>query len=646
MKDQQKTKPDFIDNRNENTLEQALGEVLEGSSSGCPNDEVRIATAFFSPTGFAKISDFLKKVPTVRLLLSVDLAAGAATGDRRLEENEKMFEQRRMKAGLTHMSETMMRERDRLPFTRSSNAALKKLVDILRAGNMEVRRYEQAFLHAKTYIFSATDGLLEKNAGIIVGSSNLTSAGLTSNLELNLGRYDHSTVQKGLDWFDDLWDEAVPYDLATIFEKAMHVYTPWDIFIRVLWQLYGDEVEEDARNDGGLPLTNFQKHGVNRALRLIESSGGAIVADEVGLGKTFIAGEILSIYHKRRQRTLLICPAALRDSTWQKFLSRFELFAECRSFEDLAADEQLRDAQRPNANQKKLDQTIEEYQLVIIDEAHNYRNPDAPTRAAALRSLLFGQPKDLLLLTATPVNNSLWDLYNLLRFFVRQDAHFAQRGILSIKRLFDRAASEDPSSLSPDVLYPIIDATTVKRTRQFVKNHYTGDQIKGSDGRLVSIVFPQPKAISVRYSLEEVLPGFFDRLEAALDPESDDAIKFARYMPDAYLLTEIDSEENGRSRAMVGLLRSGLLKRFESSSFAFGKTVQKMIQEHNIFLEALSDGYVVTTKFMQEISGDDDDEVFKDMLAGTDNKDDAEHYDLEELSKAVEHDRDLFTGVA
>ena len=286
-------------------------------------------------------------------------------------------------------------------------------------------------------------------------------------------------------------------------------YTPWEIFLRVLWQLYGDEVEEDAKADQNLPLTSFQKHGVARALRLIRDTGGAIVADEVGLGKTFVAGEVLQIYRERRQRALLICPAALRDSTWKKFLTKFELFVECLSFEELANDIQLRDAQRPHANQVKLQRPLDEYQLVVIDEAHNYRNPDAPTRAAALRRLLFGRRRDVLLLTATPVNNSLWDLYHLVRFFVRQDAHFADRGILSIRERFERAMREDPSSLSPDVLFPIIDATTVKRTRQFVKKYYAGDHIPGPDGIPVPIIFPQPRAVSVRYSLEDLLPGFF-----------------------------------------------------------------------------------------------------------------------------------------
>ena len=419
----------------------------------------------------------------------------------------------------------------------------------------------------------------------------------------------------------------------------MQVRRPWEIFIRVLWQLYGDEVTEDAKVDDNVPLTSFQKHGVARALRLIRDSGGCIVADEVGLGKTFVAGEILQIYRERRQRAVLICPAALRDTTWRKFLSTYQLFVECLSFEQLAGDRQLRDAQRPDARQQHLQRPLDEYQLVIVDEAHNYRNPDAPTRAAALRALMFGRRRDLLLLTATPVNNSLWDLYHLIRFFLRQDAHLADRGILSLRARFEEAMREDPSSLSPDVLYPVIDATTVKRTREFVRRHYANDTIKGPDGIARPIVFPQPRAISVRYDLDESLPGFFDRLETALDPDGADALVFARYTPDFYLRAASDPEESARAQATVGLLRSGLLKRFESSAFAFRSTAEKMVREHGVFLDALDRGHVATTAFMQELSGDDD-AIFDTLLATSANVRDASAYDVDRLRAAVRRDRD------
>ena len=645
-----KHQPSFIDNRGGNTLARALGTLLDVPSEsvtgdlGALPDKVSIATAFFSPTGFAHVADQLEAVPEVRLLLGADLAGGAADHRKRLDETPEGFRRRRIEAGLRNLTEGLERDRDHLPFDRTNGAALAKLIAALQAGNMEVRRYRRAFLHAKAYIFTSGSDGGPGPEGIIAGSSNLTGAGLTTNLELNLGRFDRPVIEAASDWFKELWEEAEPYDLARVFAAAFEPRSPWDIFIRVLWQLYGDEVQEDAEADENLPLTSFQKHGVARALRLMRDTGGVIVADEVGLGKTFIAGEILRLYRERRQRALLICPAALRDGMWRTFLSEHQLYVEYLSFEQLANDIQLRDRQRPNADQAHLQRSLDEYQLVIVDEAHNYRNPDAPTRAAALRRLLFGRRRDLLLLTATPVNNSLWDLYHLIRFFLRQDAHLAGRGILSIRERFEHAMRADPSSLSPDVLYPIIDATTVKRTRQFVKKHYAGDTITGPEGRPQPIVFPQPRAISVRYELEDQLPGFFDHLEEALDSDGEGALTFTRYMPETCLREPVDAED-ARARAMVGLLRSGLLKRFESSSFAFCRTVDKMAAEHEIFLEALDAGSVVTTSFLQEISGDDE-TVFEDLLRGSDHRTDAELYDVTRLRSAVEKDRDLFRGLA
>ena len=219
---------------------------------------------------------------------------------------------------------------------------------------------------------------------MIVGSSNLTAAGLTSNMELNLGRYDAPTVARAGDWFDGLWDRAVPFDLAALFEEPFVPRTPWELFLRVLWELYGEEIEQEAEVDGNLPLTSFQQHGVARAQRLIEECGGAIVADEVGLGKTFIAGEIIRQVQQNRQKALLLCPAAVRDSTWRRFAADHNLYLDIASFDQLAHDCQMTDSES-----RHLDHQIEDYQLVVVDEAHNYRNPSAPIAPACFASSLW-----------------------------------------------------------------------------------------------------------------------------------------------------------------------------------------------------------------------------------------------------------------
>ena len=236
-------RPEFVDNQDGNTLAWALGEVFdisdEVSSDGSPGgpEAVRIASAYFNPSGFAQVADRLRFVPQVRLLLGADVAVNPPGQRRRLDETETTFERRRLGESLAQMEGALRWERDRLPFNRTSGAALRTLTAALHAGNMEVRRYEQTFLHAKAYIF---DGLTPKDGrsgGILAGSSNFTRAGLTRNLELNLGRYEAPVVERAVQWYDALWEDAEPYDLSAIFEEALGLRTPWEIFMRVLWQL-------------------------------------------------------------------------------------------------------------------------------------------------------------------------------------------------------------------------------------------------------------------------------------------------------------------------------------------------------------------------------------------------------------------------
>ena len=638
-------KPEFIDNIDGNTMSSALRRLL-GVNSGDASiivepsakiDEARIATAYFSPAGFARIATAIASIPSIKLLLGSDPIADNVRWQRKLDENEQRFIARKLKEKLKNQEDSLRLERDHIPFNRDSTRAVKQLVTALRAGNMEVRRYEKNFLHAKAYIFTPANEIEDgKSEAVIVGSSNLTAAGLSSNLELNIGRYDTPTVAKAKQWFDKLWDESELFDLAAFFEELFEVKTPFQIFLRVLWELYGEEIDQDFEVDQGLPLTSFQKHGVARALRLIQQTGGVIVADEVGLGKTFIAGEILNVYKERRQRVLLICPAALRDTTWKQFQSEFDIRLETLSFEELARDKQLKDEnRRPNANSSNLERVIEEYQLVIIDEAHNYRNPDSPSRADALRAFLYGKRKDVLMLTATPVNNSLWDLYHLTRFFLKQDSFLASKGILSIKERFDQAMRTNPNSLSPDVLYPIIDATTVKRTRQFIKKYYPNDQVK-INGVLQTIVFPEPKAISVRYDLDQLMPGLFDLIELFFDPEESDCLVFARYKANTYLkIPDPDDERMGNSA--TGLILSGLLKRFESSTGAFRISIERLIEQHKKFLKALDEGFVISTEFLKE-SASTDDEDFEELLLSSDASFPVELYNIEFLRKDIEDD--------
>ena len=226
-------------------------------------------------------------------------------------------------------------------------------------------------------------------------------------------------------------------------------------------------------------------------------------------------------------------------------------------------------------------------------------------------------PKKLVLLTATPVNNSLWDLYYLLTLFIGHDAVFAERGIRSLKERFTEAANENPDDLRPDMLHDVLDAVTVRRTRHFVRRYYPNDRIRGPRGVEMPVQFPEPHVEALNYDLDDVLPGFFEKLKEALAPDDEKQqplLTMARYSPSCY---RRDEEIEGSQLTLVGLIRSGLLKRFESSAYAFAQTAKKMADSHDAFLKALDAGYLLSPKALEEWTNIDNDEEWETLLEET-----------------------------
>ncbi len=625
-------KPEFVDNREIKLVDALCGHLDWLRNTYTRPVELSIATGYFNPEGFALLADRLERLGKVRLLLGAEPAPPPLRPRRRPgDPPREKFDAAIIQGALETVVKGLRDDRDLLGFSPEVDRILQRLLDFLGTGRIEARRYEKAFLHGKAFVFADDEG-------VIAGSSNFTAAGLSKNLELNLGRYDPTPVRQVKEWFDSLWAAAVPYDLAAVYAARYEPYEPYLIFLRVLWERYHNELEEEAGARTRIRLTTFQTDGVFRAKRIYERFNGVLIADGVGLGKTFLAGEILrEAVEDRRQRTLLIAPATLRDGTWARFADAHQLFFEKISFEELANEVQL------GGEYAYLKQRANDYALIVIDEAQALRNP-ATKRAQALRRLLYGKPpKRLILLTATPVNNSLWDLYYLLTYFIGHDAAFADLGVRSLKDRFAQAVAEDPDDLRPDVLFDILDATTVRRTRHFVRRYYPHDRVVGPGGIEIPVVFPDPHVRAVKYELDEVLPGFFGEFEEALAPEhGEPKLTLARYCPTRYLP---GAPPNPQEAALVGLLRSSLLKRFESSVHAFARTAERMVESHTTFVEALDRGYILTSEGIEEWEQTDSDEALETLIRDTGSTL-AKGYDVRCLREDVLRDRNLLLGFA
>ncbi|MYE66686.1 MAG: DEAD/DEAH box helicase, partial [Acidimicrobiia bacterium] len=242
------------------------------------------------------------------------------------------------------------------------------------------------------------------------------------------------------------------------------------------------------------------------------------------------------------------------------------------------------------------------YRLVVVDEGHALRTPDTTWYRTVAR-LLGGTRKDLALLTATPINNGLWDLYNLVMAFARHDRAFAAKGIRSLRRLFVRAGANerDPENLDPDVLFPLADMVSVRRDRRLIERNYPNTTFP--DG--TPVAFPTPSLSTERYDIDEAYPGLVREITATIG-----ALTMARYRPSAYGL---DGQELSRESSLSALLQSAVLKRFESCWQACLLTVQRMIAAHEAFLVAWDSGQVLSGQALREAAAEDLDET---ALAG------------------------------
>lgn len=614
-----------------------LGILREAREQLAELPRLSISTAYFNPAGFNLLATELERTGPVRLLLGAEPEAYVQRNTlRRKADRPSRRNDPRLRDALDSHLRSLAEDRNLLGFTREAEATAIGLVKWLSGHpEIEVRRYEKGFLHGKAFIVQRDGGQPE---GVLAGSSNFTYAGLAKNNELNLGHDSGHIIGKVVDWFNEQWEVAEPFDLAGIYSGRWEAHSPLTIFLRMLWEKYGSEFPAAQEDSSNLGLTRFQTDGVWRAERILESRGGVIIADEVGLGKTYLAGELIyKATFERRQKVLVVAPAALRDTTWRPFLESKNIPAKVVSYDELAMGNS---GINPN-----------DYAMVVVDEAHGLRNANA-LKSEAMRALLGGgAPKDLVMLTATPVNNSLLDLYNLISYFAPSDAAFSDIGIPSLSKYFGAAMAMDPDELSPQQLFSVLDAVAVRRTRRFVKQHYSGDTVD-FNGQSTIITFPTPKVQRVDYDLEKSLPGFLDILAAALGAtqksekdlettgvaleEPGTVLSMARYVPSRF---QVGKDVEGYQRQNAGLLRSAMLKRFESSGEAFSRTLGTMIASHQHFLSALEAGYVLTGDALKDWVAADTDDI-ESVIEGVDEdlKHNVAAYDVVKLRNAVVSD--------
>lgn len=408
--------PKILDNQ-----KKSLAEVLREEAP--KHKHLSIATGYWDLAGTLEIIDEIKDYESIRLLIGAEPFSSKKLNINNLYEN---FPEQDIASDLESIRNA---DSDKLEKLRETARALAKLVDDKK---LEVRVCRKPFLHAKTYIFGTYDS--ESPVGII-GSSNFTSKGLSliengGNAELNAVETEPRIVsyqplneqqQHGhLSWFDSFWNSEHVEPWSGDFSQILRdspvgdlTFGPYDTYIKTLMEVFPDEMIELPELDSQSQdiLYKYQNRNASILINKLEKMGMAILADSVGLGKTITAGAVISHYiGQGKNRIVVIVPASLKDQ-WRDDLRNVFKLSEGFDYQ-LISQQDINLIKQKTEDYRQLKASVD---LFVIDEAHNLRSEGSERHQCILEWLQDNQDSKVLMLTATPINNSLNDLVNLIR---------------------------------------------------------------------------------------------------------------------------------------------------------------------------------------------------------------------------------------
>jgi hypothetical protein len=487
------------------------------------------------------------------------------------------------------------------------------IVEAIRARKIQCRVYRRDKFHAKCYLTHGRSPVIGSFA--LVGSSNFTFPGLSENVELNV-QIRGNDVKLLQEWYEAHWQDSedITADILRTLEPHTTPHTPFEVWFKALDEYFrGRELEPDAWDEQESRifrlLDKYQQDAYRNLLALAARHGGAFLCDGVGLGKTYVGLMLIErLVFKDAKQVVLFAPKAVREDVWERELRQY-LPQAFSGFVNLVVYNHT-DLQRQGKWPRDIALTLEQADAVIIDEAHHFRNPGIkgegvkrPSRYRQLQAYLQnGRPKQVFMLTATPVNNSIHDFRHMIELFTGGDeAYFARGahnlGIHSLRSHFIRlekrilgglARTDEPVSLSLESdarqaaertlrTDPVFEALVVQRSRAYVKE----SQLQQGAS---TVLFPQRQKPQVaEYNLRKTYGDLLASVRKAFHKERP-LFVLGIYYPLAYWQGPDDhptaqSFEEGRQRQVVTLIRTLFLKRFESSARAFEGSCWRLLQK-------------------------------------------------------------------
>ncbi len=608
-------KRDIIDNITENiTMQDILNSEIPQTT------QLDISTGYFNVGGYALLKDRINEAIKkdnykMRLLLGKQALLPDDTFEDIVQRNSE--DAVSLKTALNDEELSI----DTLSDTSS-------LISILKRDNIQVRLGTTKFNHSKCYIMDYS---------VFIGSSNFTAGGLVGNFELNAGLYQPGVVDTTREWFERMWNLAkdTKQDLIDLLESSKFGKpdTPYNIYIKMIFERYRDMLipdTDDPEYKGD--LTTFQKDAVRTALFIISEYKGAMISDATGLGKTNMGMEILrQKILKEKRKVLLIAPSQVLKSMWEKKLKEASLSVSEDISTEMLGRKEILDKSR---KYDKID-------FVLIDESQNFRSKNANRSQNLAKIMASGKPKQALLLTATPINNSIMDLYHQIRIITKnKDEYFWKLGIPSLyQHMRDAANKEGGLAAGLEKIQRLLDGIMVRRTRSYIKEVYPEDTINGNP-----VKFPEHEYSPIHYSLADLYGNVFQRI---LDDMH--KLTMAPYGIEQYN-TEIPDEEKRKHRVLAHLQVILLLKRFESSVVAVKTSLENKIRLYQHIQKVVNEGRMVKVRELNKIlakgnRGDLDEDKLDEFILKEVQKSDIEpiskKYDIEQFKSDLSKDLDI-----
>jgi len=594
---------------------------------------------YFYISGFNTVYKPLEKTEKIRILIGIgttketyDLLESAQDEKRQMLQ----FSHAETKEKIPSLVEKEMEESDD---NEDVENGVNKFIEWINSNKLEIRAYPSKNLHAKLYIMTFREG--DRDIGrVITGSSNFTQAGLVENLEFNVELKNSSDYEFAKRNFEELWKDAVDVSeeyINTIKERTwLRNVSPYELYLKCLYEYFREKIDldkEEISKGDFFPKDfidlEYQREAVVDAKNKLESYNGVFLADVVGLGKTYISALLAKQLNGRH---LVICPPILKEY-WEDTFRDFNIPATVESL-------------------GKLDNILKikrEYKNVFIDEAHRFRNESTITYDKLQRIC---KDRNVILVSATPQNNTAVDILSQIKLF-QEGNNSSLPNLKNIDSYFNRQQgklkdidrSKDferyikiKKEISKNIRENVLKYLIVRRTRNDIRECFSKD-LKKKGFNFPDITLPK----KLYYIFDEKTDRIFNETVNKIKD-----FKYTRYIPLLYLI-KLDPKEEIGQRNMRRFMKVLLVKRLESSFYAFKKTIDRFIYSYEQFIDMFNKGIVYTSKkysnkIFELIENDSIEEITKLIDEGKAKKYSSNDFE-ESFIKDLKNDLDILKDI-